>query len=308
MKPAPSVVFKSCLAALTLFASAAYAHVQGPPTALALAHEDVMARIRAKIAAGEDTPEALAPEFAEIDALFAARTPEEAHDAGDLLVSKLGLTLELLDAPAEVAVLMQQIQTEFPEAESGTAIVDALARREVRTRARAGETALLGQTAPTLTFQWANRTGLTTLSDLRGSVVVLDFWATSSVPSVRAFPSIRALAERYEGRPVVLLSVTRLQGSITGLGPAPIDTAGDPERERSLLATYVRERDLTWTIALADDPASFDAFAVSRLPARVIIDAAGTVRYVGLSPTEPLARQSERLDALLAEQGSASAR
>lgn len=89
---------------------------------------------------------------------------------------------------------------------------------------------------------------------------------------------------------------------------APIDTAGDPERERSLLATYVRERDLTWTIALADDPAAFDAFAVSRLPARVIIDAAGTVRHVGLSPTEPLAGQSQRLDALLAEQGSASAR
>ena len=109
-------------------AIAARAHVQGPPTGLALAHEDLVARIHSKIAAGEVTPEALAEEFAEMEAVFAARKSEEAHDAGDLLVSQLAFTIELLDEPAQVGALMGRIEAEFPEADSGSAIVQALER------------------------------------------------------------------------------------------------------------------------------------------------------------------------------------
>lgn len=300
-------VFKLGLAALIL-SSAAHAHVQGPPSGLALAHEDVVARIQAKVAAGEDSREALADEFAEMDTLFAARKPEEAHDAGDLLVSKLAFMLELFDEPAQVALLMGQIQAEFPEVESGTAIANALGRREARARVRAAQAALVGQPAPAVTFAWANRTGLTTLSDLQGSIVVIDFWTTNSPQSVRAFSSIRRLAERYEARPVVILSLTRLQGSVTGLEAAPLDTTGEPERERVLLADYVRARDLSWTVAIAEEASAFEAFAVPRLPYRVIIGPDGTVRHTGLTPMEPLAEQSERIDALLAEMGAAAAR
>ncbi|GAB1487981.1 hypothetical protein MASR2M8_04240 [Opitutaceae bacterium] len=292
----------------TLAASSALAHTQGPPSRLALAHEDVAARIQAKIAAGEDTREALAEEFAEMDALFDAHTPEEAHDAGDLLVSKLAFSLELFDEPAEVALLAGRIQAEFPDVESGTAIASALGRREARARARAAQAALLGQLAPGVAFAWTNRTGLASLSDLHGSIVIIDFWATNSPQSVRAFSSIRRLAERYEGHPVAILSLTRLQGSVTGLEAAPIDTSGDPERERSLLAEYVRAKDLSWTVALAEEASAFDAFAVPRLPYRVIIGPDGTVRHTGLTPMEPLAQQSERIDALLAEMGAGSSR
>lgn len=291
-----------------MMAVAVRAHVQGPPTGLALAHEDVVARIQSKIAAGEVTREALAEEFAELETVFAARKPEEAHDAGDLLVSQLAFTIELFDEPAQVAALMGRIQSEFPEADSGSAIAQALERRGAREKSRAAQAALVGQPAPAVAFAWANRTGVAALSDLRGSIVIIDFWATTSPASVRAFSQIRRLAERYEGRPVVILSLTRLQGSVTGLEDAPIDTRDNPERERALLADYVRAKDLSWTVAIAGTESAFDAFAVPRLPYRVILGPDGTVRHTGLTPMEPLAAQAERLDALLAELGPGSAR
>jgi len=300
-------LFRSGLAALIL-AVAARAHVQGPPTGLALAHEDLVARIQAKIAGGEFSREALAEEFAEMETVFAARKPEEAHDAGDLLVSQLAFTIELFDEPAQVAALMGRIQAEFPDAESGAAIAQALERRGARERAQAAQAALVGQPAPAVAFAWANRTGLATLSDLRGSVVVLDFWATTSPASVRAFPQIRRLAERIEDRPVVVMGLTRLQGSITGLEAGPIDTTGDPDREQGLLGEFVRARDLPWTVALAEDGTVFDAFAVPRLPYRVIIGPDGRVRFTGLTPAEPLDRQIERIETLLSESGTGAPR
>jgi hypothetical protein len=289
-------------------AIAARAHVQGPPTGLALAHEDLVARIHSKIAAGEVTPEALAEEFAEMEAVFAARKSEEAHDAGDLLVSQLAFTIELLDEPAQVGALMGRIEAEFPEADSGSAIVQALERRSARERSLAAQAALVGQPAPETPFAWANRTGLASLSDLRGSIVIIDFWATTSPASVRAFSQIRRLAERVEDRPVVVLSLTRLQGSITGLEAAPIDTTGNPERERALLGEFVRARNLTWAVGLAEDGSVFDAFAVPRLPYRVIIGPDGLVRFTGLAPAEPLDRQLARIETLLAESGAGASR
>jgi len=40
------------------------------------------------------------------------------------------------------------------------------------------ETAALGQAAPELELAWMNREGRSTLADLRGRVVLLEFWAS----------------------------------------------------------------------------------------------------------------------------------
>src|SRR5262245_56053134 len=47
------------------------------------------------------------------------------------------------------------------------------------------------------------------LSDLKGSVVVLDFWASWCVPCKKELPALDALARRYagEGKPVVIVAV-----------------------------------------------------------------------------------------------------
>ncbi len=47
-----------------------------------------------------------------------------------------------------------------------------------------------------------------TLEALRGSVVVLDFWATWCAPCVASFPHMLELEKQFAGRPVRFISVT----------------------------------------------------------------------------------------------------
>jgi thiol-disulfide isomerase/thioredoxin len=46
------------------------------------------------------------------------------------------------------------------------------------------------------------------LDDLQGKVVLLDFWATWCPPCREAMPRIRAIAKKFEGQPLVILSVS----------------------------------------------------------------------------------------------------
>jgi cytochrome c biogenesis protein CcmG/thiol:disulfide interchange protein DsbE len=47
-----------------------------------------------------------------------------------------------------------------------------------------------------------------TLRDLRGQIVVLNFWATWCPPCVEEMPSLEQLQERYKGKGVVVLGVS----------------------------------------------------------------------------------------------------
>jgi peroxiredoxin len=46
------------------------------------------------------------------------------------------------------------------------------------------------------------------MDDLQGKVVLLDFWATWCEPCREALPRIRKVAKKFEGRPLVILSVS----------------------------------------------------------------------------------------------------
>lgn len=47
-----------------------------------------------------------------------------------------------------------------------------------------------------------------TLDDLKGKVVLIDFWATWCPPCREALPHIRNIAKKFEGQPLVVLSVS----------------------------------------------------------------------------------------------------
>ncbi len=46
------------------------------------------------------------------------------------------------------------------------------------------------------------------MDDLQGKVVLLDFWATWCVPCREALPHIRQVAKKFQGEPLVILSVS----------------------------------------------------------------------------------------------------
>jgi thiol-disulfide isomerase/thioredoxin len=46
------------------------------------------------------------------------------------------------------------------------------------------------------------------MDDLQGKVVLLDFWATWCVPCREALPHIQQLAKKFQGEPLVILSIS----------------------------------------------------------------------------------------------------
>ena len=102
------------------------------------------------------------------------------------------------------------------------------------------------------------------LSDFRGKVVVLVFWATWCPPCMAMVPHERAMVRRLEGQPFVLLGVN-----------------GDESRER--LKYQVSELDIhwrSWYDGGPDGPIS-NHWNVKSWPTVFVIDSGGVIRYKG---------------------------
>ncbi len=170
-------------------------------------------------------------------------------------------------------------------------------RRELRlardrTGGKAARGELIGRPAPPMTFLWSSGDAPPKrLADLRGKVVVLDFWATWCAPCRASFPKLKALQARYGDR-VVVVGVTSVQGrhvnpKATGDVPGLTDTTGDAAREFRLMADFIRDAGITWRIAFSEQDAFNPDYGVMALPHVAIIDAKGVVRHNGLRIEDP---------------------
>ncbi|TVQ60388.1 MAG: TlpA family protein disulfide reductase [Phycisphaerales bacterium] len=126
------------------------------------------------------------------------------------------------------------------------------------------------------------------LSDLRGRVVVLDFWGTWCLPCKLSSPLVQKLHEDYEGKPVTVL----------GLAVR--------ERDLSKPAEYMDENGYTYTILLeADDVAT--EYRVRAYPSFVVIGPEGELLHMarGFHPenNDPFPKIRELIDEHLAKLG-----
>jgi thiol-disulfide isomerase/thioredoxin len=166
---------------------------------------------------------------------------------------------------------------------------------------------LLNSEAPPIDFVWYENPAnpdekISSLDDLKGKVVVLDFWATWCGPCIASFPNVKALHNYYRGYDVVVLGVTSVQGyhvSPTGR----VDTKGDPQKEMSLMSEFVEQKSMTWPVAFSKQSVFNPDYGVMGIPSMVIIDTKGIVRHVGLHPGGKLDEKTPLIDKLLAEAG-----
>lgn len=133
-----------------------------------------------------------------------------------------------------------------------------------------------GKPAPALqTGSWVNGTSRT-LPQLRGKVVLIDFWGMNCGPCMAALPAVQRTAERFASRGVVVIGLT---GS------------GLPAAE---LKAFAQQRKLTYPMAVdapddSREPGSgktFRAYGIQGIPAVAVIDQEGKVAYLGNSLAE----------------------
>ena len=165
---------------------------------------------------------------------------------------------------------------------------------------------LLGHQAPAIDVLWSNREPKAgSFADLRGKIVVVDFWATWCVPCVHAFPHMAELVQRYRGLPVEFVGITSLQGFVA----YPRAEAKDKRRvttekaadELALLGPWCVDHGVTWTIWVTQQDAFNPDFGVRAIPTIAIVDAAGEVVTNTLTPDGT--QVEDRIDELLRAMG-----
>jgi thiol-disulfide isomerase/thioredoxin len=106
------------------------------------------------------------------------------------------------------------------------------------------------------------------LAQLRGQVVVLDFWATWCLPCIQAMPSLQRLHEKFKGKPVAVFGVNVGEKSPTA----------DP-------VAFMKQRGFTYGLLLNGHEVSL-AYRVTGIPTFYVIGPDGTVAHAaaGLSP------------------------
>jgi len=132
---------------------------------------------------------------------------------------------------------------------------------------------------------WLNTPPLR-LSDLIGKVVLVDFWTYTCINSLRPLPYLRAWADRYGDRGLVVLGVHTPEFSF--------------EHEPARVRRAVAEQDMRYPVVLDNDGAIWRSFDNSAWPAFYFVDALGRIRHQRLGE-EDYDRSERAIQDLLGE-------
>jgi cytochrome c biogenesis protein CcdA/thiol-disulfide isomerase/thioredoxin len=140
------------------------------------------------------------------------------------------------------------------------------------------------------TQRWFNSDPLT-LRELRGHVVLIDFWTYTCINCIRTLPHLKAWDAAYRDRGLTIIGVHSPEF------PFEKD-AGNVERA-------VREQGIRYPVAQDNDFTVWKAYGNRYWPAKYLVDARGRVRYVHFGEGE-YDETEDAIRDLLAEAGERS--
>lgn len=265
---------------------------------------ELVEAIQGRLREGANTPAALAPELARFDALIEKERKDRPEVAALALLTKVSLYIQVFQDGEAARRFVKQLAEEFPQTEAGKDALRVAAQMEAQDRSSAIQSGLIGRPAPELAFTWTDRPGgLKSLADLKGKVVVLDFWATWCGPCLSSFPQVAELVKHYADAPVEVIGVTSLQGRVMNLEAQPIDTRNNPAKEYELMPAFAKKHGVTWSVAFSEQPVFNPDYGITGIPYMAIIAPDGTVRHAGLHPAMPHEEKVAMIDAILTEYG-----
>ena len=126
--------------------------------------------------------------------------------------------------------------------------------------------ALEGKPAPDFTLPDLNDRPVK-LSDLRGHVVVLDFWASWCGPCVASMPTLAELHQEFSPRGVKVYAVN----------------VGE---DKELVSGFLASRSLDLPVLLDQERRIAELYGIEGIPTTIVIDASGKVHkvHVGMPP------------------------
>jgi cytochrome c biogenesis protein CcmG/thiol:disulfide interchange protein DsbE len=124
--------------------------------------------------------------------------------------------------------------------------------------------ALVGKPAPDFATESVTGEGPTTLKDAKGSVVILDFWATYCGPCKKSFPKYQALVEQFGGEVNVLAVSVDEPDSVT----------------KDQIAEFAKATGVKFAVVWDKEQKAVKLYSPPTMPTSFIIDKEGVVKHV----------------------------
>jgi serine/threonine-protein kinase len=181
--------------------------------------------------------------------------------------------------------------------------------KDVNPQAEAAKTraALIGQkAAPLAVSAWVNGSPVSDL-ELKGKVVLLDFWAVWCGPCIATFPHLREWNEKYASKGLVMIGLTDYFNFAWDEQAGKATRSADevaPEQEQAMLVKFAAGHKLTHRLGIQKEHALSKYYGVTGIPQVVVIDRDGVIRLIKVGSGEAGAREiGELLETLLAPGG-----
>jgi len=144
--------------------------------------------------------------------------------------------------------------------------------------------------APELTNTvWINSDKPLRLADLRGHVVLLEFWTFDCINCYHTLPYMKEAYSKYKDQGVQFIGVHYPEF--------------DYERDLNNVKDFIAKEGITYPVTTDNDGAAWNAYEMHAWPAFIVVDKNGHMRYrqIGEGGYDTI---SQVLDALIAEPGA----
>lgn len=135
--------------------------------------------------------------------------------------------------------------------------------------------------------EWFNSKPLT-LAELKGKVVIIDFWTYTCINCQRTFPYLKEWWKKYQDKGLIIIGVHAPEFEF--------------EKDKKNLSQAIKDFNLTYPIVQDNDFSTWRAYANHYWPAKYIVDKDGFIRYTHFGEGE-YDKTEEVIQELLKESG-----
>jgi thiol-disulfide isomerase/thioredoxin len=129
------------------------------------------------------------------------------------------------------------------------------------------------------------------LSDLKGKIVILDFWATWCGPCRASFPAMQKLYELYKNNPNIVFAIVDVWERV-------------PDRRKAVSDFLAKNTNYTFPVYMDENDAVVKSFGVTGIPSKFFIGKSGAIQFkeVGFAGEEKFLEEAQDKIALLLEE------
>jgi thiol-disulfide isomerase/thioredoxin len=252
-------------------------------------YQTPLAELEQILTANPDDPQALGNYQRKMKVDLAALARTEPMKSGEQL--------------AAIKATLAKTKEAAKETKSKQALDEMIASIDREIVANRKQSDVIGQPAAPLNFEaWVNGKPLSE-ADLKGKVIILDFWAVWCGPCIATFPHLREWQDKYGDKGLVIIGVTKyynFRWNDEAKQPAKSDEDVAVEDEQAMLVKFAESHKLKHRFAIQESTELTDFYSVRGIPQIVVIDQQNKVQLIKVGSGEENAKAvSELLEKLL---------